>query len=62
MEFVALQETYYDRKLIRVGSKISAEANLAKQYPHLFKAIGVVATKPVAPARKETKQPEKVAE
>lgn len=62
MEFVALQETFYDRKLIRAGAKIAANVNLAKQYPHLFKAIGVVTAKPVVPAKTETKEPEKTAE
>lgn len=62
MEFVALQETYYDRKLIRAGAKIASSANLAKQYPHLFKAIGVVTTKPVVPAKTETKETKKEVE
>ena len=58
MEFVALQETFYEGKFIKAGANVVANTNLAKQYPNLFKVVAVAAA-PVVSQKTETKEPEK---
>ena len=38
MEYVALKETFYDKNIVKVGSTVSSQENLAKIYPSIFKA------------------------
>ena len=38
MEYVASKETFYDKNIVKVGSTVSSQENLAKLYPSIFKA------------------------
>lgn len=40
MEFVALKEAFYDRRIVKEGEKVTTTVNLAKLYPSTYKAIG----------------------
>ena len=37
MEYVALKETFYGRNIVKAGSNVSRQENLAKLYPSVFK-------------------------
>ena len=38
MEYIALKETFYGRNIVKAGSTVSSQENLAKLYPSVFKA------------------------
>ena len=42
MEFIALKEAFYNKRIIREGEKVVSAENLAKLYPAVYEAIGGV--------------------
>lgn len=46
MKFIALKETFFDRKVVRQGEAVFSQENLAKTYPSIFRTEAAVVEKP----------------
>lgn len=58
MEFIALKEAFYNRRIVKEGEKVITSENLAKLYPSTYKAIGgAVKAAPAKPSDDKAEKP-----